>query len=464
MEIERNLLSSGRLIPSVEAIKTRLSELGPHLRKPSKIGFNLFIILNLALSLRTDGRAEAGSIPNTNRNPISDVFYETPSLSLENFINEESAALAFDELTKFQPEKTYIETHLGQDDIAPMDVSHGAIAFSKVKNNIDRAEGATDWLLSEITKPGDRDQYEIKIKENKEEAIINYAGSWFDHMDKNGIHVKDTRGRGEAVGITLVALNSIYKEDHDYLFKEIEGRKVYEDIELMVDYLSRIQGPDGNFFHSPTYEESFTEENARMAVGLGLASEMLEEAGRFDKAILAKSMSERGIKAIEDGTKMNEGMAYDPMTSPLWKIGTKEKIKKEIKDFMNSSFMIGGKVRNYDWGEKNRKDPLERIYLWFQGILTTSPAANIDFENALLTAGEVKKAIDYEKSIRSLQKPDGSFDGFYLTFLPIGMSESNSYDLSRFIIMEALYTKVINRTKSLENIVPLVYSNAQEVK
>lgn len=365
-------------------------------------------------------------------------FNEVSSLSLDNFqYNKESLIRAVNALLRFQPEGTYILTNISRDDIVHMDIAHAVIAFSKIKY-VDQAKGAMNWLLSKTTIPQSKDRFENGF---------DYSGSWYDHFNKKGKPNPGTRGRGEGVGMSLVAIGSICQEDPDYLFETVNGKSVYGYMKLMVGYLGRIQAEDGNFYHNPNYPVSFIEENTRMAEGLEIAYQSFLKLGDFENAALAKRLSDKGFAAIKNGTNMKKGMPFDYFGKLLWNV---EGGEKEIDIFRKSGLIVGNDVRNWDWQENTNEDFKERLKYFVQGLFTTTPSIGMEYADALLTIGRIKEASMFESRARSLQKSDGSFSAIYVTLLGWGLGEADSYAISRYIIMEAMFNQVINENTSLK--------------
>ena len=195
-----------------------------------------------------------------------------------------------------QPEGTYVLSRTGSTTVAPMDVAHAAIALVAV-GRLPAAEGAMTWLYHQMTLPTSPDSVD--------QTGINYSGSWYDDLRTDGSpEVESPRGRGEGVGMALIATYSIARVDPGFLNVRIGDERVSDLVRLAAEYLTRptMVRADGRFFHSPTYRVSFNEECARMTLGLDLAGRMLNGQGNVtvDQASLAAS---EGLRALDSGAE-----------------------------------------------------------------------------------------------------------------------------------------------------------------
>jgi len=191
---------------------------------------------------------------------------------------EVGRAIAF--ILSLQPEGTYILSREGVDGVVPMDLAHAALALCQA-GHLREAEAALDWLLALQTRSGEAGS--VAVREVDEETItIDYAGAWYDHYQVDGSpKVRMTRGRGEAVGLTLIALATVVRADPAYAAHVVAGEPVVAYVNRAAGYLRQpaLQKADGRFHHRPDYQVSFGEEASRMGLGLRLAGELLASAG-----------------------------------------------------------------------------------------------------------------------------------------------------------------------------------------
>ena len=361
------------------------------------------------------------------------VIYAQSPLQSEGFHHPRAVARAISFLKMLQPHGTYVLSILGQPKVVPMDVAHAAIAFANA-GQLRSAEGAMTWL------------YERQIRqETGQQGNVDYSGSWYDDMKPDGSPIPGTpRGRGESVGMALIATYSIYSQDPRYLQETVGDQRVIDLVQSSVDYLTRptMQAPDGRFYHSPDYEVSFNEECARMTLGLQLAGRMLQANGDEASAQLAKTSAERGFQALQHGTEMSQGMAYDYYGRAIWGLASSTAARAEV-DWLRSTGLVDRYgVRNWDWQLTKPEPILNHLHWWLQSQ-TVSPSQTFDYAIACVAAGDIQTAVNLEERWLPLQRADGGFDDAFLFGLRLGFGQPTSYAVSRFILLERVLTNVL---------------------
>ncbi len=146
-------------------------------------------------------------------------LYQVAPIELSKLPNRTAVERAVQFILRLQPQGSYILTTAHSDDVVHMDVAHSAIALTKV-GHIEEAKRAMDWLLAHMTMLNSPDRFGSVIVGGKRQAV-DYAGSWYDHFRVNGEPRKDlTRGRGEGVGISLIAIYTIFQDDPTYISQD----------------------------------------------------------------------------------------------------------------------------------------------------------------------------------------------------------------------------------------------------
>lgn len=365
-------------------------------------------------------------------------IYALPPTPAERLRNPRAVSRSLGFLESMQPEGTYILSTRDTPVVVPMDVAHAAIAFVSV-DRISSAESAMAWLYQQIIRPQNN---------GATEDGIDYSGSWYDALGTDGGPVDvSPRGRGEAVGMALIATYSIYGQDPSFLSMRVGDTRVVDLVQLAAEYLMRptMQAEDGRFFHSPVYRVSFNEECARMALGLKLASQMLRDQGDPNAAERAAAAARRGLESLDSGKGMSQGMAYDFYARSIWGLASPEQAKVESARLRDAGLLGPGGVKNWDWQLATASSPVAWLRWWVQAQ-TTAPSQTFDYAIASVGAGDLQTALRLEKLWVSLQRSDGSFDDGFL-FGPfgahIGFGQPTSYAVARFILLERVLTSVV---------------------
>ncbi len=343
-------------------------------------------------------------------------------------------ALTF--LASLQPTGTYILSQPDGKTVIPMDLAHAAIALAAVER-VDRAEAALTWLYHQMIRR-DGSSFDPRLQ-------TDYAGSWPDELNLNGGPEAGTsRGRGEAVGIALVATYAVASQNPDYLDATIDGARIADLVRLAVDYLTQpsMLGPDGAFSHSPDYRVPFNEECARMTVGLRLASVLLERAGDPNGAEIAATGAARGLAALRRRTGLNQGMAYDYYAMGIWGLATPDEARQELSWLRSTGLVDENGVKNWDW-QVDRAESLVAWARWWIQAQTISPSQTFDYAIASVATGDLTTALEVERRWLPLQRADGGFNDAYIFGLRLGFSRPTSYAVARFILLERLLTDVV---------------------
>ena len=354
-------------------------------------------------------------------------------------------AVAF--ILALQPEGTYILTKPGGDDIVPMDVAHAAIALTKA-GHLAEARAALDWMLTRQTRPDDPQAAVTKTIDGQP-VVVDYTGSWYDHYGRDGLaKVRMTRGRGEGVGLMLVAVAAVVQEDPAYVGHDIAGEPVLAFVGRAVRYLTSpaIQKPDGRFHHRPDYRVSFNEEAARMALGLKLAAELLEGRGERSAAASARAHAALGFVALRKGEGLDQGMAYDYYAQTMWGLAEGPAAEAELASLHATGLVTPRGVRHYDWQELRARTLRDRLKWWGRGQVI-APSESFDWGIANLVAGRVETALELEAAWLPRQRADGGFAGGYLAGLRLPIGEPTSYSAARFILFERLLTDAVRNSR-----------------
>lgn len=365
-------------------------------------------------------------------------MYAVASLAFSRLPNQIAVEKAVQFILRLQPEGTYILTSAHSDDVVHMDVAHSVIALTKV-GHVREAKRAMNWLLGEMTDSNSPERFGTVNVDGKQQTV-DYAGSWWDHLRPNGEPRRNlTRGRGEGVGIALIAIYTIFQEDPAYLHQLINGTPVIDRIALAVKYLTSpaVQRDDGGFNHRPDYRVSFNEEGARMVLGLRLASDMLRTAGDGDNANLAAERAEKGLAALRKGDNINQGMAFDYYALSIWGLASDEQAREEFGNLRRAQLLSLDGVRNWDWQLNTAQSFWNRLR-WWAISQSIAPAQTFDWAIANVTVGNLDEARRIEQRWLPLQLPDGGFSGVYLPGLQIGLGDPTSYSAARFILLERL--------------------------
>ncbi|MCL5962498.1 MAG: hypothetical protein M1358_24825 [Chloroflexi bacterium] len=365
-------------------------------------------------------------------------LYSVASLEFSKMPNQVAVEKAVRFILHLQPEGSYILTSENSDDIVHMDVAHSAIALSKV-GHVKEAKKAMDWLLAHMTTPNSPDRRRT-VTIDKTSRSVDYAGSWYDHFRRNGEPRRDlTRGRGEGVGMALIAVYAVYQEDPAYLRHSIDGTMVIDDVAMAVHYLTSdvVQRDDGRFNHRPDYQVSFNEEGTRMVLGLRLASDMLRATARVEDADLAAEHAAKGLAALQNGNDINQGMAFDYYALSIWGLATPEQAREEFVSLKDAHLVSPDGVRNWDWQLNTAKSLWSRLR-WWATSQSIAPAQTFDWAIANVTIGNIEEARRVEQRWLPLQRADGGFSGVYLPGLRVGLGDPTSYTAARFILLERL--------------------------
>ena len=367
----------------------------------------------------------------------SPAIYALPPTPSQNFLHPQAARRAVQFLDRMQPTGTYVQSVLGQPQIVPMDVAHAAIALSEA-DQLPRAEAAMTWLYARMIMPGQSGSYDPKYGD--------FSGSWFDHIQPDGAPIPgSTRGRGEAVGMALIATYSIYQQDPAYLRTTVGDYRIVDLVRSAAAFLTRanMQASDGRFYHSPDYQVSFNEECARMTLGLELSGRMLAASGEGQDAEQASIHAARGLVALQSGAGMSQGMAYDYYGAAIWGLVSPAVAQSEMKNLQASGLVSADGVRNWDW-QLGQAAPFPQWLHWWIQSQTISPSQTFDYAIAAVSAHDVGTALSLEQRWLPLQRPDGGFDDAYILGLRIGMGAPTSYSAARFILLDHLLSSLIN--------------------
>jgi hypothetical protein len=364
-------------------------------------------------------------------------IYTLPPRNPDDFHGASAVKRATGFLESLQPTASYILTTRTSQSVVPMDLAHAAIALTKV-NQLSRARAAMTWLYRQMTTTSQH--------VGSTAGMVDYAGSWYDGFSPDGRPTTDSQGRGEAVGMALIATHTIWSADAGFLTQDVGDRRVVDLVRLAVQYLTQpaMVRSDGCFSHSPDYPVEFNEECARMSVGLLLAAQMLHTAGIDDVANVASFAADRGVSALKNPTVFNQGMAYDYYAMGIWGLGSQADAKSEVV-WARSTGLIGPDgVRNWDWQLTKATTVVSWLRWWAQSQ-TIAPSETFDYAIASITAGDTGTALNLEQRWLPRQRADGSFADSYILGLRLGMSESTSYAVSRFILLESLLTSIVGR-------------------
>ncbi|HEX5415056.1 MAG TPA: hypothetical protein VFZ25_05275 [Chloroflexota bacterium] len=371
--------------------------------------------------------------------PAAYALYPSDSTQLRN---PKAVQKAIDFLTRLQPDGTYVLSAPNDQNIVPMDVAHAAIALAKVDRR-PQAEAAMNWLYGLMILPGPG-SYDAPLD-------ADFAGSWYDQIQTDGRPADHaTRGRGEAVGIALIATYTIYREDPAYIHTRVGDNRIIDLVRLSVAYLTQpsMQTTDGRFYHSPDYQVPFNEEGARMTLGLKLASEMLAAGGDQTIAKLAAERSALGLQALRKGEGISQGMAYDYYAMSIWGLATPAEASSEMSWLKSTGLVNQYGVKNWDW-QLTTASTFPTWLRWWVQAQTITPAPTFDYAIAALSAGDVNTALRIEQEWVPRQRNDGGFDDAYLFGLRVGVSPPTSYAVARFLMLERLLTDVVGSTSNL---------------
>lgn len=396
----------------------------------------LVVVLAIVGSLyRLASGGEASPTPGPTaaaRHPLPPIYRLPPRLP-EDLRHATAVQRAVNFLVAAHPTGDYVLSVPGEPLVIPMDVAHVAIALVSV-GQIDRAEAAMSWLYRRMTLPGDPD------------AIgdgVDYSGSWYDAMRPDGQPDRSApRGRGESVGMALIATDAIVAQDPGYLNRVIGDERVVDLVRFAASYLLRptMQNADGRFYHSPVYRVSFNEECARMTLGLQLASQLLRAGSDPGAAERAGGAAEEGLRALRQGASMSQGMAYDYYARSIWGLATPSEAQQELRWLRSTGLVRPGGVANWDWQLQQAASPVVWLRWWSQAQ-TVAPSQTFDYAIAAVNAGDLPVALEIEKTWLALQRPDGGFpDG--VVFGPFGLhlefGRPTSYAVARFVLLENL--------------------------
>ncbi len=401
----------------------------------SRLGvLSLMLVVIGLLQFWPDGASES-SEKSINVSASIPAIYALPARNVNLIRNPDAVARALSFLSSLQPTGTYILTSPGKAEVVPMDLAHAVIALTKV-GQTDRAKSAMLWLYGHMTTTPSGSHFNADIPD--------FSGSWSDSFAANGTVTSSSRGRGEAVGMALIATYTVWSEDPGFVTAKVGDYEVIDLVRLSVGYLtqSAMQHSDGCFAHSPDYQVSFNEECARMSVGLQLASRMLSQSGDKPNADIAAMAADRGIDALRRQSGLSQGMAYDYYAMAIWGLGTRDDARTEVT-WAKSTGLIGANgVRNWDWQLSKATTILSWLRWWTQSQ-TIAPSETFDYAIASVSAGDVSTALDLERRWLPRQRSDGSFADSYILGLRLGLSRPTSYAVSRFLLLESLLTSVV---------------------
>jgi hypothetical protein len=346
-------------------------------------------------------------------------------------------------ILSLQPEGSYILSRTGVDNVVPMDLAHAALALCQA-GRLREAQAALDWLLALQIRPGDAGASVARTVDGQQIAI-DYAGSWHDHYHTDGTpRERKTRGRGEAVGLVLIALATVVRADPAYAAHHIAGEPVIAHVARSAAYLSQpaLQKPDGRFHHRPDYQVSFGEEAARMGLGLRLAAEMLAAAGPAfaAAAIAAREAGERGLARLAAGG-LTVGMSYDHYARGIWGLADADEARDERATALATGLVSPYGVRRYDW-QRQRAEGWRDELSWWARERVVGASESFDWGLACLAAGDLDGALRVEAAWLPLQDEGGGFPDGYLPSVGIGISAPTSYAAARFILLERTLTAV----------------------
>ncbi|MGH2461710.1 MAG: hypothetical protein ACRDIY_22890 [Chloroflexota bacterium] len=360
-------------------------------------------------------------------------IYALPEIPDPDPRHPKAVAAAVRFLEAMQPDGTYVRSRAGSSAVAPMDVAHAAIALVSV-NRVGAAEAAMTWLYRQITLPGSPDAIDARG--------VDYSGSWYDDLQTDGRpEAGSARGRGEGVGMALIATYAIDARDPGYLNTRIGDHRVANLVGLATDYLTRptMLAPDGRFYHSPAYRVSFNEECARMTLGLDLAGRMLNRKGNVAVDQISIAATE-GQRALDRGSGLSQGMAYDFYARSIWGLASPAEARQELAWTRSTGLVSANGVKNWDWQLTTAATPLTWLRWWAQAR-TIAPSQTFDYAIAAINAGDLGTALDLERRWLPLQRADGGFDDA-LVFGPfgshVGFDAPTSYAVARFILLERL--------------------------
>jgi hypothetical protein len=378
--------------------------------------------------------------------PESEILpiYALSPRSDQSLRNPEAVQRAVGFLLNLQPEGTYILSTADSPVVVPMDLTHAVIALTRVQQ-IDPARSAMIWLYERMILPSPSS---VDLG-----AQADYAGSWYDGIQTNGAPVAGiSRGRGEAVGMALIATYAVWSEDPGFLNVKIGDSRIADLLALSVDYLTQpsMEQPGAVFSHSPDYRVPFNEENARMVVGLHLASQMLQGSGDQVSAERAATAAAQGLTSLQQRTGMSQGMAYDYYAMSIWGLATPDQARSEMTWFKSTGLVDANGVHNWDW-QLTQATTLPTWLRWWVQAQTVTPSPTFDYAIASVAAGNVQTALNLEQRWLPLQRPDGGFSDAYLFANPLGgllglhlgFSAPTSYAVARFILLERLLTDVL---------------------
>lgn len=381
----------------------------------------------------------ADSAPRVEKNTyIADLLLPQhlyPSLRIAEYARPGPVEAAKNFILSHQTENSYIVTNSTKREIVPMDTAHAAIALSKVGHG-EEAKNGVNWLLEKIAPP-DTKKERVLIGGKIEE--VAYGGSLWDQYKENGKSSPVAeRGRGEGIGLLLMAIDSIAQLDETYMLSTVGGVTVADQMEHMTNYLSSLQQATGAFIHRPNYKHAFYEENIRMAEGLRLTAERLTKIpGKQETVHKAKKMSDQAFHAVDAGTGLEYGMSYDYLARAMWGRGGRSMAVKEIANAKAHGRLNDTGVHAYDM--KQDTSPFfskEKLSGLSYGTSETAEGAI-----ALFMAGEISSAQEMERNLLSLQQPDGGFPSTF--FGGIGMGDASVYTAARVIQLERVVTDVM---------------------
>ncbi|MFN8517017.1 MAG: hypothetical protein U0841_31485 [Chloroflexia bacterium] len=348
---------------------------------------------------------------------------------------------AIEFILSLQPEGTYILSRVGVNGVVPMDLAHAALALCQA-GHLREAEAALDWLLALQTRSGEAGS--VVVREVDEETItIDYAGAWYDHYQVDGSpKVRMTRGRGEAVGLTLIALATVVHADPAYAAQVVAGEPVVAYVARAAGYLRQpvLQKADGRFHHRPDYQVSFGEEASRMGLGLRLAGELLAAAGPgyAQAAREAREAGDRGVAQLATG-ELAVGMSYDYYAQAIWGLTNVEGARAEQERAEAAGVVTPYGVRRYDWQRLNAHDWRQELSWWARERVVGA-SESFDWGLACLAAGDLAGAIRVEQAWLALQDADGGFPDGYLPTVGATVGAPTSYAAARFVLLERTLT------------------------
>lgn len=361
---------------------------------------------------------------------------ETSPLAPDKFHRSTKVQKAVDFMLSHQLPNGAFLTDFEKRELVPMDTAHASLGLVKA-GYLSQAKEGMNWCLGKLT------------PEDGKEPPVSYAGSWWNEYDENGEPKRHSaRGRAEQNGLALIAIDAICQSDPDYFTtqampagRQVGGKTVAQHAWNMVEYLDRVQQPNGSFIHRPTFQKAFPEENVRMAEGLGLMAKRFMSIGEVEKAEKASTMSQAGFAALDQKTGFTYGMSYDYLARAMWKVSGRSIALEEVRNAMRAGKMTPDGVKMYDM-KQDRLSYLDRDR-WREKWpgLAYGTAETIEGAIALLSAGYVTEAQHYEEKIADLQKENGGFPTGFLSLISGG--RETIYTAARFILLERLMTDVI---------------------